>query len=102
MTGTVSHVIYLCSIIYCYLYYFGMFHCPRDETPKCLYNVMLEYYSRPPWSLEDIYFDNDCIFVMFSYLYILFLSSFVFYPFICDVIKIYIYIGSSLMHQCSD
>jgi len=43
----------------------------------------------PPWSL-DSYFDDDRIFVMFSYLYTLFLSSFVIYPLICDVLKIYI------------
>jgi len=48
------------------------------------------YYLRPQWSLTDIYFDDDRIFVMFSYLAFLFLSTFVIYPFICDVIKIYI------------
>jgi len=46
---------------------------------------------RPPWSL-DSYFDDDRIFVMFSYLYIIFLSTFVIYPLICDILKIYIYI----------
>jgi len=82
-------------IVYLFLSLFlGLFNCPRDETPKCIYNVIQStslYYSRPPWSL-DIYFDDDRIFVMFSYLNILSLSTFVIYPLIYDVIiKIYIY-----------